>query len=153
MDRMKTFFKYILVLVLFFVFSNLIINALLKNSYTDIKNSDINIDVDGIYVGVDEAKVSGWNGNVKGIVKNNSNQVIENKYIKFSMLSKKGHVLGEKYVKIEKLEVDEIKNYEVDFDYDNVKGLKIELTDTMPEGVSFFELIKQNVKDIGKDVL
>ena len=58
MDRMKTFFKYILAIVLLFVFSNFIINALLKNSYTKIK--DYKIEVSEVYVDVTEAKASKW---------------------------------------------------------------------------------------------
>lgn len=151
MDRMKTFFKYILALILLFVFSNLIINALLKNSYTKIK--DYSIDVTGLYVDVTEAKVSNWNGNIKGIVKNNTDENVENKYLKISMMSKRERMIGEKYIKIEKLEPGQLRNFEVDFDYDNVKTFKIELTDTMPEGISFIELVKENAKDIGKDII
>ncbi len=151
MNRMKTFFKYILALVLLFVFSNLIINGLLRTSYTKIKDYDI--DVSEIYVDVTEAKASSWNGNIKGIVKNTSDKDVENKYLRISMLSKNKRILGEKYIKIDKLEVDQLKKFEVSFDYDNVKSFKIELTDTMPEGVSFIELIKENAKDIGKDIL
>ena len=151
MDRMKTFFKYILAIVLLFVFSNLVINGLLRTSYNKIKDYDI--DVSGLYIDITEAKASSWNGNIKGIVKNNSDQVVENKYLKVSMLSKNKRILGEKYIKIDKLEPEELKKFEVSFDYDNVKSFKIELTDTMPEGISFIELITENVKDIGKDIL
>ncbi len=151
MDKMKKFFKYILALVLLFIFSNLVISGLLKNSYTKIK--DYEIDVNGLYVDVTEAKASSWSGSVKGIVKNNTEQTVENKYLKISMLSKNKKLLGEKYVKIDKIEPGQVKKYDVNFDYDNVKSLKIELTDTMPEGISFFELIKENTIDIGRDVL
>ena len=151
MDRMKTFFKYILAIVLLFVFSNFIINALLKNSYTKIKDYQIN--VTEVYVDVTEAKASSWSGSIKGIVKNNTEQVVENKYLRISMLSKNGRILGEKYIKIDKLEVGQLKNFEVNFECNNVKSFKIEYTDTMPEGISFIELVKENAKDIGKDVL
>ena len=33
--------------------------------------------------------------------------------------------MGTKYVKIEKIEVNQLYNYEVEFDYDNVKSFKI----------------------------
>ncbi len=74
MDKMKKFFKYILALVLLFIFSNLVISGLLKNSYTKIK--DYEIDVNGLYVDVTEAKASSWSGSVKGIVKNNTEQTV-----------------------------------------------------------------------------
>ena len=146
MDRMKTFLKYFLMVVAFFVFSNLVIDGLLKVSYTDIHGYEIN--VTQAFVDVTEAKASKRNGYVNGIVKNNTDQVIENKYLKFSMLSKNGNVLGEKYVKIEKLEPKELRKYEVKFDYDNVKTFKIEMVDTKPEEVDFFELVIDNAKDL-----
>lgn len=151
MDKMKKFFKLFLAFALLFVFSNLVISALLKNSYTKIK--DYNIDVTGLYVDVTEAKASNWNGNVKGVVKNNTEEVVENKYLKFNFMSKKDRLIGEKYVKIDRIEPGQLRNFEVDFDYDNIKTFKIELTDTMPEGVSFIELVKDNVKDLTREMV
>ena len=151
MDKMKKFLKYILALVLLFLFSNFMINALLKNSYTKIK--DYQIDVSEVYVDVTEAKASTWSGSIKGIVKNNTDQVVENKYLRVSMLSKKGRILGEKYIKIDKLEAGQLRNFEVNFEYNNVKSFKIEYTDTMPEGISFIELIKENAIDIKNDIM
>lgn len=151
MDKMKKFFKLFLAFALLFVFSNLVISALLKNSYTKIK--DYNIDVTGLYVDVTEAKASNWNGNVKGVVKNNTEEVVENKYLKFNFMSKKDRLIGEKYVKIDRIEPGQLRNFEVDFDYDNIKTFKIELTDTMPEGVSFIELVKDNVKDLTREIV
>ena len=60
------------------------------------------------YVDVKEAKASKRNGYIKGIVKNNTSNVIENKYMKVSLLSKNGVCLGEKYIKIEKLAIGQI---------------------------------------------
>lgn len=145
MDRMKTFFKYFLVLVIFYFFSTIMINSFLKVSYTELENYSIN--TQPLFVDVTEAEASKRDGHIYGVVKNNSDTVIENKYLKFSMLSKNENVLGTKYVKIEKIEVNQLYNYEVEFDYDNVKSFKIELTDSMPEKVDFIELIKTNASD------
>ena len=146
MSRMKTFLKYVILLLLFYVFSNIMINAFLKVSYTNVSDYDIN--VSEAFVDVNEAKVSNRNGYINGIIKNNTDNVIENKYLKFSMLSKNGNVLGEKYVKIDKIEVNQLRNFEVKFDYDNVKTFKIEMTDTKPEDIDFMELVKTNVNDL-----
>lgn len=146
MSRMKTFLKYVILLLLFYVFSNIMINAFLKVSYTNVSDYDIN--VSEAFVDVTEAKVSNRNGYINGIIKNNTDNVIENKYLKFSMLSKNGNVLGEKYVKIDKIEVNQLRNFEVKFDYDNVKTFKIEMTDTKPEDIDFMELVKTNVNDL-----
>lgn len=146
MSRMKTFFKYALIVILFYIFSNVMIDAFFKVSYTNITNYDIN--VKEAFVDVTEAKVSKRDGHINGVIKNNTDKIIENKYLKFSMLSKNENTLGEKYVKIDKLEVDQLRNFEVKFDYDNVKSFKIEITDTKPEEIDFLELLKNNVNDL-----
>lgn len=145
MDRMKTFFKYFLFLVLFYIFSNLMINAFLKVSFSELTNYEIN--TEPLFVDVTSAEASNRNGYINGIIKNNTDSVIENKYLKFSMLSKHGKTLGEKYVKVDKIDANQLLKYEVEFDFDNVKSFKIEITDSKPEEVNFLELIKTNLND------
>lgn len=151
MDRMKTFFKYFLLVVLFYVFSNIMVNAFLKVSFSDITDYEIN--TEPLFVDVTEAQASNRNGHIYGIVKNNTDNVIENKYLKFSMLSKNGNVLGEKYVKIDKIDVNQLRKYEVDFDFDNVKSFRIEVTDSKPEEINFIELIKTNANDYMNNIV
>lgn len=146
MAKMKTFLKYVIILILLYVFSNILIDSFFKVSYTKVTNYEIKVEQP--FVDVTEAKVSKRNGYINGIVKNNSNKIIENKYLKFSMLSENNNVLGEMYVKIDRLEVNQLKNYEVKFDFDNVKTFRIELTDSKPEDIDFIELIKTNAQDL-----
>ena len=145
MDRMKTFFKYFMIFVFIYVFSNLMIKAFLKVSFSEM--TDYQIKTEPLFVDVTEAEVSNRNGHIYGIVKNTTDSVVENKYLKFSMLSKNGNILGEKYIKIDKIEPNELKKYEVDFDYDNVKTFRIDITDEKPEEVNLIELIKNNAND------
>ncbi len=146
MSRMKTFLKYLMIVIAFYVFSNIMINAFLKVSYVDMHDYEIN--VDQVFIDVSEAKTSKRNGYIKGIVKNNTDVIVENKYLKFSMLSKNGNVLGEKYIRIDKIEPEQLRKFELKFEYDNVKSFKIEMTDTKPEEQDFIELIKSNAKDL-----
>ena len=68
------------------------------------------------------------------------------------MLSKRKISMGEKYIKIDKIEPKELRKFEIKFDYDNVKTFKIELVDSKPEGneENFVELVKNNAKDLIK---
>lgn len=145
MSRMKTFLIYLLLVIAFYVFSNVMINAFLKVSYTDVRNYEI--DVEELFVDVTEAKVSRRDGYIYGVIKNNRKIIIENKYLKVSMLNENGNVLGEKYVEIDKIEPEQLRKFEVRFDYENVKNFKIELTDTKPEDIKLWELIKINASD------
>lgn len=146
MKRMKTFLMYLILLIAFYVFSNLMINAFLKVSYYDMHNYEIN--VDNLFVDVSEAKASRRNGHIYGIIKNNGYITIENKYLKVSLLSKNGVTMGEKYIKIDKIEPEQLRKFELNFDEDNVKTFKIEMVDTKPEEEDFSELIKTNAKDL-----
>lgn len=146
MSKMKKFLKYVILLLLLYLFSNLIINALFKVNYKEIENYEIN--VEECYVEVTEAKATIRNGYIYGIIKNNKEQTIENKYLKVSMLSKNNNVLGEKYIKLDKIEPQQLTKFEVKFDYDNVTSFKIEFTDTKPEDVDFLELVKTNASEL-----
>lgn len=146
MSRMKTFILYLLLVVLFFVFSNVMIKAFLKVSFTNMRDYQIN--VDGAHIEITEAKASNRNGYIYGKIKNTSENVIENKYLKVSIISKNNLVIGEKYIVVDKLESEQVRKFEVKFDYDNAKTFKIELVDTKPEEVPFIELIKMNANDL-----
>lgn len=145
MARMKTFFKYFLALVIFYIFSNFMISAFLKISFTELKDYQIN--TEPLYVDVTEAEASNRNGHIYGIVKNTSESVVENKYLKFSLLSKNGNILGEKYVRIDRLEVNQLKKYEVSFECSEVKSFRIDLVDSKPEDIKLIDLIKVNAED------
>ena len=53
-----------------------------------------------------------------------------------------------KYIRIDKIEPEQLRKFELKFEYDNVKSFKIEMTDTKPEEQDFIELIKSNAKDL-----
>ena len=148
MDKMKRFLMYFLILAVFYIFSNIMISSFLKVSYSNMHGYDINVNSEQLFVDVTEAKASKRDGYINGIVKNNSEDVIENKYLKVIMLSKNGTTMGEKYLKIDKIEPKELRKFEVKFDYDNVKTFKIELVDDKPEEEDFVELVKGNIKDL-----
>jgi hypothetical protein len=82
------------------------------------------------------------------MLKNNTDTAIENKYVKVTLLSKRGISMGEKYIKIDKIESQEVRKFEVKFDYDNVKTFKMELVDEKPEEEDFIELVKNNAKEL-----
>ncbi len=150
MDKMKRFLMYLLILVAFYAFSNWMINAFLKVSYSDMHGYEINVKSEQLFVDVSEAKSSKRNGYINGIVKNNSEETVENKYLKVILLSKQKKVMGEKYVKIDKIEPNELRKFEVKFDNDSVKTFKIELADEKPEEEDFIELVKSNAKELVK---
>lgn len=148
MDKMKKFALYLLLLIAFYLFSNFMINAFLKVSYSDMHGYDINIEAEKLFVDISEAKSSKRNGYINGMLKNNSDANIENKYLKVTLLTKNKKTMGEKYVKIDKIEPGEVRKFEIKFDEDNVKSFKIDLVDEKPEEEDFIELVKNNAKEL-----
>ena len=78
MDRMKTFLKYIIWFVLFFFFSNFIINVGLNSSYKNIERRD-SIE----QVQIKQAQATLVNGRIKGTIKNSDKDYLTHRYTIF----------------------------------------------------------------------
>ena len=65
MDKIKSYFKYIIWIVLFFIFSEFLINVGLNSNYRDIERKD-NVSQVSIY----QADATKVNGRIRGIIKN-----------------------------------------------------------------------------------
>ena len=95
MDRMKTFLKYIIWFVLFFFFSNFIINVGLNSSYKNIERRD-SIE----QVQIKQAQATLVNGRIKGTIKNSDKDYLTGKYLKIDLYSKRNVLVGKKYIDI-----------------------------------------------------
>ena len=95
MSRMKTLTLYVLAIIGFFLFSELLINASLESEYTKIGRRD-----EISQVVITQAEATRVNGRIKGIVSNTS--TINDKYIKFDFYSERNVKLGSKYIEVDK---------------------------------------------------
>ena len=128
MKRMKTFFIYFLVLVIFYVVSDIISYMILKSNYIS-KEYEININEP--QVTVSEMKSTVLNGYTKGTIKNTTGDVITGKALKLDYYTKNGILVGTKYCEVNNLLVGETQNYESRFNFDNVDSLKVSLVDSL----------------------
>ncbi len=124
MARMKTFFIYLLLVVLFFIFSQVMIYIAINTTY---KYKSVEI-LTTIPV---EAKVEATsiNGKAKVKVTNNTETSIENKYIEIACYSKHNVLMGTKYIKIDKIDAKDEKEFEVHFNYNRVDKAVINIVD------------------------
>ena len=129
MDRMKTFFKYALCIVLFFIFSDIMININLEATYQNIGRKD-NIQQVTIY----QAEATKINGRIKGKVYNDSNNKITNDYIKIDLYSERNNLLGSKYIDISNIRKDETRDFEVYFKVQDVEYYEVKLVNEKVEG-------------------
>ena len=129
MDRMKTLLKYVLWVILFFIFSNIMINFALETTYQDIERKD-NLE----QVNVNQAQATKINGRIKGTIYNNSENKITNNYLRIDLYSERNVFLGSKYVDVASIRDDETRNFEVYFKVQDVDYYEMNFTDEKVEG-------------------
>ncbi|MBQ2938330.1 MAG: hypothetical protein IJE05_05605 [Clostridia bacterium] len=143
MDRMKTLLKYVLWLVLFFIFSNILINISIETTYQNIGRKD-NLEQVNVY----EAQATKVNGRIKGTIYNKSENKITNTYLRIDLYSERDILLGSQYVDISSLRDNETRNFEVYFKVQDVEYYQMNFTDEKVEGelpVMLQDLTKEEV--------
>ncbi len=139
--RMKVFLCYLLLFITVFVFSDIMIYLYTKSLYQPMEKYEVNMKAPQVTISVAEA--SNVNGNVKGTIKNTTQEKIIDKYIRFDFYTPRNVNVGTKYLKIDSLEVGEEKQFELGFKYDNVNNVKIsiaaddDLLKATPEELNF----------------
>ena len=140
MARMKTFLKYVIWIVLFFLFSELIININLQSVYQEMgKKSNI------AQVDVYQAESTKVNGRIKGTIKNDPK--IDKKYLRLDLFSARDTLLGSKYIDVSDMKEGETRDFETYFKVQDVDYYKMEFTDEKPDNsFNFPELVKDASK-------
>lgn len=141
MDRMKTFLKYALWLILFYIFSNLMIYLYVETTYQNIGRKD-NIEQITVY----QAQATKVNGRIKGTVYNNSENKITNNYLRIDLYSERGNFLGSKYIDVSNMRDNETREFEIYFKVQDVDYYEMKFTDEKGEGE-----LPEMLKDLTKE--
>ena len=131
MARLKTFFKYFIWALAFFIFSQVMIYVAINTTY---KYKNIEIETPLILEAQVEA--TSINGIAKCKIKNSTQNDITDKYIKIECYSKNDVLMGTKYLKIDKVNTNEEKEFEVRFNYSRVDRAKINIVDNVDENTT-----------------
>ena len=147
MKRMKTFGMYLLWFVLLYMFVTVSAYGYIEASYKGIDG--IIIKDDKMLITIDEAEATIVNGQIKGQIKNISQEDIGTKYIKIELISKKGTLILTKYIQVDELKAGEQKEFNLMFRAENIVKYQAQITDEaeLKEGLS--ELVK--IGDLGND--
>lgn len=129
MDRLKTFLIYALLIVLFFIFSEFLINVSLQASYNDITRRDNTEQVQ-----IQEAQATLVNGKIKGTIKNSEQDYLTGKYVKIDLYSKRDNLLGTKYIEINTTETQNTQDFSMYFELTDVESYNISIVDQKEEG-------------------
>ena len=129
MDRLKTFLKYALWLIGFFILSNFLIYVGLNSSYRDIERKD-NIQEVHVY----QAEATKVNGRIRGLIQNINEENLKGKYLEIELYSKRDIFLGREYIQIEDSEQEKPQAFEVLFKLQDVASYKISIVDEKKDG-------------------
>lgn len=127
MSRLKTFGKYLLMLIAFYIFSTILSIGYISSTYSEMEGRiypDSSLSVE-----ISKAKSTFVNGYVQGTVKNTTSESIKSKYIKIEFMSKNNNEILYKYIQIDELKAGETKNFTINFQAENIKSFNVKITD------------------------
>ena len=131
MDTVKTFVKYIIWIILFWILSDFLINVGLKTTYKEMQK--IGQIPSGIQV--KEIKSTAVNGKINLIVNSTS---LSGKFIKVDLYSSKDNLLGTQYLDIGEIKENKTKEIDTYFKILDVKKYEISVTDEKGESSEGF---------------
>ena len=126
MERMKTFFKYLLLFIIFYIFVSIMSYLFVKSAYKEIYNYEI--ETESPKITIKESKATSANGYIVGTIKNDTGKLIDKINLKVNFYSPRGINLGTKVAKIENFKENELKEFRINYEFNNVKSYNVSLT-------------------------
>lgn len=145
MDRVKTFAKYAIWLVLFWILSDILIYYGINSTYKAItpKWEQTN------QISVNNAEATRVNGRINGIVTNSEDNNLSRKYLKVDLYSERGNLLGTNYLEIGNLDANKTKDFETYFKIQDVKSYNISVVDEKAEKVQEESFMTEDMTKLG----
>lgn len=144
MGRLKTFGKYILWIVGFYVFTMLITYVAFNATYKNI-NTFLDIPEN---VNIVLAQATKVNGRIYGEVTSTKENDLNGKYIRVRIFTGNNHFAGTRYIKIENTEENVPKKFAVNFKAENIKYYTVELIDEEEQTEEHIAKVEELYKDV-----
>ena len=135
MKRMKKFLIYALIIIALWIFSDIVIYLSINGTY---KTKEAKVYVNSPQITITENKATYVNGVIKGSIKNNTEEIINDVYLKIDMYSPRDVNLGTKYIKIDNLKQNQVRDFEMGYKFTDVNYVTVTTTDEV-ENVSLEE--------------
>ena len=116
MDRIKTFGKYVIWIILFYLFTMLMTYIGFNSAY---RNMEQETDLPK-QIKIDVAQSTKVNGRIFGEVTSTEENDLNGKYIKVQIFNRRDALVGTKYLKIEDAKINEPKKFVVYFTAENI---------------------------------
>ena len=130
MGTMKTFVKYAIWIILFWIFSDILIYAGINSTYKDIKSKG------EIPNGIEVVQVQATT--VNGRIKLKVNNSLSGKFLKVDLYSSRDNILGTQYIEIGNVSENQTKEIETYFKISEVKSYQISVVDEPGESTVGF---------------
>lgn len=145
MDRVKTFAKYAIWLVLFWILSDILIYYGINSTYKAITPKWEQTK----QISVNNAEATRVNGRINGIVTNSEDNNLSGKYLKVDLYSERGNLLGTNYLEIGNLDANKTKDFETYFKIQDVKSYNISVVDEKAEKVQEESFMTEDMTKLG----
>ena len=126
MAKLKKYFRYILLIAAFWLFSDILIYLSINTAYDSV-NAKVYSVAPEVIIG--DSKATYVNGYIKGSIKNNTDSIINNKYLQIDLYSARDVKLGTKYVKIDDLQINQYQDFEMWYKFTDVDYANVTVTD------------------------
>lgn len=145
MKRLKTFAKYAIWIILFWILSDILIYYGVNSTYKDIKNKN---EIPS-QVTIKNAEATKVNGRIKGTVANSEESDLSGKYLKIDLYANSGNLLATEYEEIGNLRTNEVKSFETYFKMQDVKEYTVSIVDEKAEEATTGVFMTEDMKDTG----
>lgn len=145
MSRLKTFAKYAIWLILFWILSDILIYYGVNSTY---KNLKIKNEIPS-QVTIKNAEATKVNGRIKGTIANKEDSNMSGKYLKIDLYSDSGNLLATEYEEIGNLRVNEVKSFETYFKMQDVKQYEVNIVDEKTEETISDVFMTEDMKNTG----
>ena len=129
MSTLKTFAKYAIWLILFWVLSDILIYYGINSTYKAISNKG----EDPKQVTINSAEATKVNGRIIGKVSNDEENDLSGKFLKIDLYAENGNLLATEYEEIGNLRANEVKSFETYFKMQDVKSYGITVVEQKEE--------------------
>lgn len=129
MSTLKTFAKYAIWLILFWVLSDILIYYGINSTYKAISNKGENPK----QVTINSAEATKVNGRIIGKVSNDEENDLSGKFLKIDLYAENDNLLATEYEEIGNLRANEVKSFETYFKMQDVKSYEITVVDQKEE--------------------
>ena len=129
MSTLKTFAKYAIWLILFWVLSDILIYYGINSTYKAISNKGENPK----QVTINSAEATKVNGRIIGKISNDDENDLSGKFLKIDLYAENGNLLATEYEEIGNLRTNDVKDFETYFKMQDVKSYEITVVDQKEE--------------------